>query len=194
DRLPAADRAGADDDDRVAEAHAERLNAVHRARERVRHGGQVRREVRGEGDQVLDGDGWDGGVLRVSPWERVIAVKQVAVAEVLEAVRTPPAVTAGEDRPEEHAVAFIHPRGENRARANQLEDSDRLVAEDPRRRGPGIAVEERPGVGAADAAGLDAKDRAARRQGGVGGPARPRRRQRPPVYGPPAARPRRQPA
>jgi hypothetical protein len=93
----------------------------------------------------------------------------VVVTEVLEAVRAPPAVTAGEDRPEEHAVTLLDPRGKDRTGADLLENSHRFMAEDPRRRGPGIAVEERPGVGATDAAGLDVKDRAARIQGGISG-------------------------
>src|SRR5207249_3653065 len=93
---------------------------------------------------------------------RVVPVEEVLVTEVLEAVHAPGAASAGEDRAQEHPVALFHPGGQDRIPADLLEDPHWLVTQHPRRRRPGIAIEERPGVGAADPARLHLQERALR--------------------------------
>ena len=164
DRLPATDRSRAEDDDGIAEPHVEHLDAVQRARERVRDGREVGGKVLRERDQVLHGDRWDRGQLRVGAEERVIAVQQVVLAQVLEPLDAPSALAAGEDRSEEHAVAALHVRREIGVGTHLLQHTDWLVPEHPGRGRPGIPVEERSRVGPADAACLHSEDRAGGRE------------------------------
>src|SRR5581483_6280698 len=91
----------------------------------------------------------------------------MVLAEVLEAVHTPAALAACQDRAQKDPVSLADPGRQVRFWADLLEDPHRFVPEEPGNRGPGVAVEERPRVRPADAAGLDAKHGAARIELGV---------------------------
>ena len=158
--LPAPDRPRADDDHGVAEPDVQHLDAVQRAGEGVGHRGEVGRKVVRKGDQVLDRDRGHRRVLRVGAGVGVIAVQQVLVAQVLEALHAEPAATARQDRAQENPVALLDAGRKLGTGSDLFQDADRLVAEDPGRRSPGVAVEEGARVRAADAARLDTKDRA----------------------------------
>ena len=111
DRLPAADRAGAEDQHacRRAERRASSMPFSAQANGSAtvaRSDGQVVRER----DQVLHRDRRHRRLLRVGAGERVVAVQQVVLAEVLEAVEAPAALAAREDRAEEHPVALASRR------------------------------------------------------------------------------------
>src|SRR2546425_6451945 len=162
DRLPATDRSGTEDDDGVAEAHVEDLDAIERAGERVGDGRQVRRQVRGQRDDVLHGNRRHLRVLGVGAGKGIVAIEEVLVAEILKAFRAPAALPAGEDGAEKDSIAFLHTEWKVGPRPQLLDDADRFVTEDPRCRRLWIAVEEGPGVGAADAACLDLEDGALR--------------------------------
>src|SRR5256885_6380702 len=88
-----------------------------------------------------------------------VAIEKMLVAEVLQPFHAKAAAPARQDRAKKDSVALLDARRQDRARPDLLDDSHRLVAQDPGRRGTRVAVEECSRVGAADPAGLDAKKR-----------------------------------
>src|SRR5204862_5160303 len=78
----------------------------------------------------------------------------------LEALHEEPASTARQDRAQKNPDALLEAVIKLGTWSDLFQDADRLVAEDPGRRSPGVAVEEGARVRAADAARLDTKDRA----------------------------------
>ena len=116
----------------------------------------------GQRDQVLRRDRRHAGHLGVRAGERVVAVQQVVLAQVLEPLEAPAARPAGEDRAEEHPVARRDARRQDGVGPDLGEHADGLVAELPRHDRLRVAVEERARVGAADAARLDPEQRAGR--------------------------------
>ena len=110
DRLPAADRARPPGSPRVSpsrtsstsmpfSAHANGSATVARSDGRSA----------GSGIRFFVAIGGTGRVVRVGAGERVVAVQQVVLAQVLEPLEAPTALAAREDRAEEHAVALLRP-------------------------------------------------------------------------------------
>ena len=64
----------------------------------------------GSGIRFFVAIGGHGRPLGVGAGERVVAVQQVVLAEVLEPLEAPPALAAREDRTEEHPVALARRR------------------------------------------------------------------------------------
>src|SRR5439155_4497956 len=128
--------------------------------ERVGDGRRLGRQAVGQREELLGGHRREVRPVGVRARERLVAVQQVLITQVLEAVEAQSALAAREDRAQEHSPAPRDARRELRLRPRLFEDPDRLVAADAREGRAWIAVEEGPGVRAADPARRDPQDRA----------------------------------
>ena len=153
--MPAADGTGPEDDHGIAQPDVEDLDTVEGAGKRVRDRRQVRGEVRRQWDDVFHRDGGHRRVLSVRTRKRVVAIEQVMVAEILKALGAPAAFAARQDRAEKNPIALLYARRQLSRGTDVFDDAHRFVPKDPRSRRLRVAVEEGPGVSAADAAGLD---------------------------------------